>query len=76
MKKTAEDEAKQTVLRELITNLSCPLKLVLSAHQLDKQCAYEILKKLMDLADRQTAVIMEGKFGGKFICKTNEPEKL
>ena len=30
----------------------------------------------MDKADRQTAVTMEGKFGGKLICKTNEPEKL
>lgn len=53
-----------------------PLKTALGAHHLEKQCAFEIMTKLVDAADKDAAVFVEAKFGGKLLSKTNEPEKL
>ena len=60
----------------LIQALACPLKVVLSAHHLEKKCGFEILQKLVQASDHGQAEVIERKFGGKLFCKTNEPEKL
>ena len=48
----------------------------LGAHHLEKQCAFEIISKLVDASEKEAASFLEKKFGGKLLSKTNEPEKL
>ena len=72
----AGEEEKNEVIKRLVQQLSYPLKQVLSSHQLEKQCGFEIISKLLNVADKETSRLIEAKFAGKLLCKTNEPEKI
>ena len=72
---TSEDE-KSELLIGTVKALTIPLKQCLQAHHIEKQCAFEVIHRLLNVSDKQTALVIETKFGGKLLCKTNEPEKL
>lgn len=56
---------------------------MLTCHHIEKQCAFVLIKKLIDMAaaadmdnDPETAQEIEQRFGSRLLSKTNEPEKL
>ena len=70
------DEEKSDFIIDTIKALHIPLKQCLQAHHIEKQCAFEIIHRLLNVADKKAAKVFEAKFGGKLLCKTNEPEKI
>lgn len=70
------EEQKSALTISTIKALSIPLKQCLQSHHLEKQCAYELMQRMLSHCDKKAAKVLEAKFGGKLLCKTNEPEKL